>query len=288
MRKSKVEKQTVAIIGAGVMGCATALDIARQGYTVILKDVSQEALDKASKIIKSEYRAVCMMNPDYASVNFETIFSAIYLQSNYVGIDKAHIVIENINESVKDKLEEYRRLSEVCRHETIFALNTSCISITKLAASLPDPKKVIGVHFMNPVPLKKMVEVIRGELTSKETEDSLIEFLKKLHKTPIVINDSSGFVSNRLSHLLMNEAAFIVQDGIATVQQIDSIMKQGFGHKMGPLETADLIGLDTVVDSLDILYQSYQDPKYRCCPLLRKMVDAGYLGQKSGRGFYAY
>ena len=141
---------------------------------------------------------------------------------------------------------------------------------------------------MNPVPLKEMVEVIKGYHTSKETEEEIVSFLKSLGKKPIVIGDLPGFVSNRISHLFMNEAAFIVQDGIATPEQVDNIIKLGFNHKMGPLETADLIGLDTVVNSLEVLYESYQDPKYRCCPLLKKMVDAGHLGRKSGKGFYKY
>ncbi|MHB8062124.1 MAG: 3-hydroxyacyl-CoA dehydrogenase family protein, partial [Ruminiclostridium sp.] len=244
--------------------------------------------DEARKIIKKEYRSACMINREYSSVNLDTILEKISLQEDYENIENADIIIENISEDMGKKILEYSRLSERCKKDALFALNTSCISITKLASHLPDPKRVIGTHLMNPVPLKEMAEVIRGYHTSKETELEVISFLKSLGKNPIVIDDLPGFVSNRLSHLFMNEAAFIVQDGIATAEQVDSIMKHGFNHKMGPLETADLIGLDTVADSLEVLYQSYQDPKFRCCPLLKKMVDAGHLGRKSGKGFYEY
>jgi 3-hydroxybutyryl-CoA dehydrogenase len=284
----KVQNKTVAIIGAGVMGCATALDVARYGYYVILKDISTEILDKAKLIIKNEYRSACMMKKEYSDVDLDTILERISFQEDYKNIENADIVIENISEDLEQKSSEYKRLAKTCKEDALFALNTSCISITKLASFLLDPKKVIGIHLMNPVPLKEMVEVIRGHHTSEETEAEIVSFLESLRKNPIVIEDLPGFVSNRLSHLFMNEAAFIVQDGIATAEHVDQIIKRGFNHKMGPLETADLIGLDTVVNSLDVLYKSYQDPKFRCCPLLKKMVDAGHWGRKSGKGFYEY
>ncbi len=283
-----MENKTIAVIGAGVMGCATALDIARHGYNVILKDISADILDKAKKTVKNEYRSACMFNKEYSAVSFDVIFKRISFQDNYENIESADIIIENISEDMEKKASEYKRLAKACKSGALFALNTSCISITKLASFLPDPKKVIGTHLMNPVPLKEMVEVIKGYHTSEETEAEIVSFLRTLRKNPVVIEDLPGFVSNRLSHLFMNEAAFIVQDGIATAEQVDNIIKQGFNHKMGPLETADLIGLDTVVNSLEVLYKSYQDPKYRCCPLLRKMVDAGLCGRKSGKGFYKY
>lgn len=283
-----LKNKLVAIIGAGVMGSATALEVARNGYHVILKDLSSEILDQSKRRIKHEYRSACMMNSEYASVDLETIFDRISFQDHDDNIDKADIIIENISEDSEKKTSEYSRLKEICKSDVLFALNTSCISITKLASFLHDPTKVIGIHLMNPVPLKEMVEVIRGYHTSKETEQEIVSFLETLNKKPIVIDDLPGFVSNRLSHLFMNEAAFIVQDGIATPEQVDQIIKKGFNHKMGPLETADLIGLDTVVHSLNVLYESYQDPKFRCCPLLQKMVDAGHYGRKSGKGFYEY
>lgn len=283
-----MKKKRIAIIGAGVMGSATALELARCGYEVIVKDISVEQLEKAKGKVENDYRFAQMYQKGYTSMSLDDIFAQITFQDHYEQLELADIVIENIHESFEDKVLEYQRLANIVKEDTLFALNTSCISITKLASYLPDSSKVIGIHLMNPVPLKKMVEVIRGHHTSKETEEEIVAFLKTLDKLPIVIDDLPGFVSNRLSHLLMNEAAFIVQDGIASVEQVDAIMKQGFYHKMGPLETADLIGLDTVVDSLRILYESYQDTKFRCCPLLQKMVDAGQLGRKSGQGFYSY
>lgn len=283
-----MEEKLVAVIGAGVMGCATALDLAKHGCTVLLKDISQEILKQVSEIIKKEYRLACMMSLGYAKVPLKEILGRIRVVEDYAGIKKAQIIIENINEDIDDKIAEYKRLSEVINKEALFAINTSCISITKLAEFLPNSGRVIGVHLMNPVPLKKMVEVIRGIKTTKETEEQTIAFLRLLGKNPVVIDDLPGFVSNRLSHLFMNEAAYIVQEGIASAQQVDNIMKQGFGHKMGPLETADLIGLDTVVHSLDVLYKSYRDPKFKCCPVLKRMVDAGYYGRKNGKGFYEY
>ncbi|GAA0365708.1 3-hydroxyacyl-CoA dehydrogenase family protein [Bacillus horti] len=283
-----MQNKTVAIIGAGVMGCATALDVARNGYRVIIKDISELVIEKAQKRMRQEYRSACMMRKDYAEISFDSILDRISFQLDYSDIEQVDIVIENISEDVELKINEYERLKEVCREDALFALNTSCISITKLASYLSEPQNVIGIHLMNPVPLKEMVEVVRGHHTSKQTEASIVEFLESLGKKPIVIDDLPGFVSNRLSHLFMNEAAFIVQDGIATAEQVDQIIKKGFNHKMGPLETADLIGLDTVVHSLEVLYTSYQDPKFRCSPLLRKMVDAGHWGRKSGKGFYDY
>lgn len=283
-----MSNQTVAIVGAGVMGCATALDLARHGCEVLLKDISSDALHRAKHVIKQEYRAAGMIRNEYLSVDLNTIYQRISIQEDYANFEHADVIVENVSEDLEKKTTVYADLAEVCSSKALFALNTSCISITKLASHLPDPSRVIGVHFMNPVPLKEMVEVIRGYHTSKETEDEMVAFLRTVGKKPVVIDDLPGFVSNRLSHLFMNEAAYLVQDGIATAKQVDQIMKQGFHHKMGPLETADLIGLDTVVHSLEVLYDSYQDPKYRCCPLLKKMVDAGLWGRKSGRGFYDY
>jgi len=169
-----------------------------------------------------------------------------------------------------------------------FGANTSCISITRIGAATKRPASVVGIHLMNPVHLMPTVEVIRGFHTSERAVEALLRLLSVLGKEAIVVEDMPGFVSNRISHLFMNEAAFVLQDHVASAGQIDMIFKKCFGHKMGPLETADLIGLDTVMRSLDVLYESFQDPKYRCCPLLRKLVHAGHLGRKSGRGFHVY
>jgi len=279
---------TVAVIGAGVMGCATALDLARHGYHVIVKDIDKQKLIEAQGLIKQEYRSACFLKKSYGDVSLQDIMERITMQDHYEDIERLDLIIENVSENVETKTNELRRLAGICKETALYLINTSCISITKLASQLPHPDRVIGIHLMNPVPLKTMVEVIRGFHTSAQTEQAVVQFLQSFGKEPVVIDDLPGFVSNRLSHLLMNEAAFIVQDGIATADQVDRIMKEGFHYKMGPLETADLIGLDTVVHSLKVLYDSYQDPKFRCCPLLQKMVDAGLHGRKSGQGFYSY
>jgi 3-hydroxybutyryl-CoA dehydrogenase len=172
--------------------------------------------------------------------------------------------------------------------EICFGVNTSCLSITRLGNVTKRPEQVVGLHFMNPVHLKETVEVIRGSYTSNETLGVVDELLTRLNKQAVVVIDWPGFVSSRLSHVFMNEAAFALQESVATAEQIDTIFRQCYGHKMGPLETADLIGLDTVMRSLDVLYSSFQDPKYRCCPLLKQLVTAGHLGRKTGRGFYRY
>jgi 3-hydroxybutyryl-CoA dehydrogenase len=216
------------------------------------------------------------------------LIKKIIFTDNYSDFDNVDLIIENVTEDCEIKKNVYSELNEICSDDATFAINTSCISITKIASYLNKPENAIGMHFMNPVPLKQMVETIRGHHTSEKTVETAKQFLKSIKKNPIIVNDYPGFVANRLSHLFMNEAAFLVQDNVASPDEIDMIFKQGYGHKMGPLETADLIGLDTVVKSLNILYDSYQDSKFRCCPLLKKMVDAGILGIKTGKGFYDY
>jgi len=197
-------------------------------------------------------------------------------------------VIENVTENWEIKKQVYENLEQVMSPEVCFGANTSCISITQIGSATKRPANVVGIHLMNPVHLKPTVEVIRGFHTSDRAIETLLQLFSRLDKEAIIVEDMPGFVSNRISHLFMNEAAFVLQDQVATADKIDTIFKKCFGHKMGPLETADLIGLDTVVRSLDVLYESFQDPKYRCCPLLRKLVHAGHLGRKTGSGFYVY
>jgi 3-hydroxybutyryl-CoA dehydrogenase len=197
-------------------------------------------------------------------------------------------IIENVTEDWETKKRLYEQLEEVVPPGICFGANTSCISITQIASATQRATDVVGLHFMNPVHLKPTVEVIRGFHTSQQAIDTLLQLFSILGKEAILVEDLPGFVSNRISHLFMNEAAFVLQDGVATAENIDLIFKKCFGHKMGPLETADLIGLDTVMRSLDVLYESFHDPKYRCCPLLRKLVHAGHVGRKSGQGFYVY
>lgn len=282
------EINQIAVIGAGVMGCGVSLNLALKGYPVILKDISDDALEDAKSKIKSDYRMVKMMNRSLVTESLDEILQKITFQLTYNNFNKVDLVIENVNELVDTKIGVIKEIKDLCTPETIFAINTSCIPITKLASYFVDPSKVIGLHFMNPVPLKQMVETIKGFHTSQETIDVIKTFLKSIDKQSVVVNDSPGFVANRLSHLFMNEAAFVVYESIANPADVDAIFKKGYMHTMGPLETADLIGLDTVLDSLNVLYDNFKDSKFRPCPLLQKKVDAGLLGRKSGEGFYKY
>ena len=288
VKTNKMEIRKIAVIGAGVMGSDVAFDLASYGYDVLLKDIHECRLAEARNKIKAGFRGYKMMKSDLKDASLDDILSRIHFTTHYEGFLETDLVIENVSEDWDIKKTVYTEVREVCRTSTFYAVNTSCISITKIAHLMPRPELIIGMHFMNPVPLKNVVEVIRGVHTSDETITAMKDFLKTLKKSAVVVNDFPGFVSNRLSHLFMNEAAFLVQDQVASPKDIDKIFKQGYGHDMGPLETADLIGLDTVVNSLRILYESYEDPKFRCCPLLKKMVDAGYCGKKSGKGFYEY
>lgn len=281
-------KPKVAVIGAGVMGSGVALTLSAYGYEVILKDIRQEALCEARQNIEGQVRMVKMMRRDLREISAEGILQNITFSLDYQGFGTVGIVVENVAEKWETKAAVYQELKAVCPPETIYCVNTSCISITKVASLMNHPEKVVGMHFMNPVPLKEMVEVIKGHHTDEETLEQARLFLKSIKKSQVVVNDFPGFVANRLSHLFMNEAAFLIQDQVASPKDIDLLFKKGYGHTMGPLETADLIGLDTVVDSLEVLYQDYQDSKFRCCPLLKKMVNAGLLGKKSGQGFYTY
>jgi 3-hydroxybutyryl-CoA dehydrogenase len=279
--------QKVAIIGAGTMGCSTALELACFNYKVYLKDLSDEKFDIAKERIGNEFRMLKMVRRDLQSVEINDILNNIEFTKEY-NFTEIDLVIENITEdwNLKEKL--YQEFVDQFNDDTIFAANTSCIPITKIASLLSRPENVLGLHLMNPVSLNPLVEVIKGYHTNDKTLEIVLQFLKNMNKKPVVVEDSPGFVANRLSHLFMNEAAFLVQENIAKPHQIDKIFKLGYGHKMGPLETVDLIGVDTVVNSLEILYQNFQDSKFRCCPLLKKMVQAGLLGKKSGEGFYKY
>lgn len=280
--------KTIAVVGAGVMGADVALTLSCYNYQVVLKDLTHEALEKACKKMKSDFRMAQLLKPAYKSLQIEEVLNRINFTTDYDFFETADMVIENVTESWLVKKKVYQELSAVCQKGILYGVNTSCLSITKIASLVPQPEHVIGMHFMNPVPLKEMVELIRGHHTGEETVSNAKTFLKSIGKMAVVANDMPGFIANRLSHLLMNEAAFLIQDQVASPKDVDLLFRKGYGHAMGPLETADLIGLDTVVNSLDVLYDSYKDPKFRCCPLLRRMVDAGLIGKKSGEGFYKY
>ena len=280
--------KTIGIIGAGTMGIGITADLILRGLKVVLVDISEQALKDASNEIVKVVRFAPLVKKMDKVLPVEEAIKNVTFTTKLGDVNQCEFIIENVTENKKIKEKVYRELDKICAKNVLFAVNTSCISITEIGSITNRSDKVIGMHFMNPVILKSAIEVIKGFNTSEETVEIGTEFLKEIGKEPIVINDFPGFVSNRISHLFMNEAAFTVQDQVASPKQVDEIFKKCYGHTMGPLETADLIGLDTVVNSLDVLYESYQDPKYRCCPLLRKMVQAGLLGRKSGQGFYKY
>ncbi|KOP66453.1 3-hydroxybutyryl-CoA dehydrogenase [Bacillus sp. FJAT-18019] len=280
--------RTVGVVGAGVMGSDVALDLACYGYEVVLKDISEDVLHQAMEKIKTDFRLLRLVKPQAKQLTVEDVLSRITFTTAYDDFERVQFVIENVTEEWELKKAVFTELSKVCGLQTIYAVNTSCISITKVGSLMPRPENVIGMHFMNPVPMKELVEVIRGEHTSDETVACGEEFLKSFDKVPVVVRDFPGFVTNRVLMLTINECVWTVQDGVAEPKDVDKIFRLGFGHKMGPLATCDLIGLDTILNSLLVLQDSYKDPKFRPCPLLVKMVDAGYLGKKSGKGFFDY
>lgn len=280
--------QNIGIIGAGVMGRGVAQSFAQARYNVVLIDIKQEILDQAKEEIYRNIRFKSFLDKSKEIESAEAVLERITFATDYQLLEKAEFIIENVPEKWSVKEEVYKSIDKICRRDCVFSVNTSCISITRVASLTQRPSQFIGTHFMNPVPLKSSVEVIKGYHTSDKTLETTKQLLSTIGKECIIVNDFPGFVSNRISHIFMNEAAFVVQDQVASPQEVDDIFKKCYEHKMGPLETIDLIGLDTVVNSLDVLYESYQDPKFRCCPLLRKMVDAGLLGIKTGEGFYKY
>jgi 3-hydroxybutyryl-CoA dehydrogenase len=280
--------QVVGVLGAGVMGVGVAQNLAQTHHQVILLDVEEAILERAQQEIKNNLRFQAFFKKSERLEHPDEILSHITFSTNYLLLKGADFIVENITEKWKIKSSVYKHIDAICPENCIFAANTSAISITRLASATKRPKNVIGTHFMNPVPLKSTVEVIRGYHTSEETIETTKYLLTKMGKESIIVNDMPGFVSNRVLMLAINEAIFLIQDNVASVKDIDRIFKTCFEHKMGPLETADLIGLDTILFSIEVLYESYNDSKYRPCPLLKKMVDAGLYGKKSGQGFYTY
>ena len=279
----------VGVVGAGIMGTGVAQNLAETGHEVVLVDLSDEQLDKAHATIRQNLRMrgffAKSKEPKEES---DAVLGRINFTTDYQAFQRADFIIENVVEKWEVKAEVYRLLDAICPDHCIFAANTSAISITRIGSATKRPDRVLGMHFMNPVPLKSMVEVIRGHHTSEETLEHAQALLAAMEKEGIVVNDMPGFVSNRVLMLTINEAVFLVQDQVTTAENVDRIFKTCFGHKMGPLETGDLIGLDTILLSLEVLYEAYNDTKYRPSPLLKKMVHAGLLGRKSGRGFYNY
>lgn len=278
----------IGVIGAGNIGVGVVTDLALKGVPSQVIDLSDAILERAKAGILKNVRFAPLLSKDLPRVGMEDALRRISFSSDIGSVSDCDFIIENVTEDWVVKREVYSALDRVTAPHVCFGCNTSCMSITRVGALTKRPDRVVGMHLMNPVHLQPTVEVIRGYHTSDATMAALQELFAMLNKEAIVVEDLPGFVSNRISHLFMNEAAFVVQDQVATPEKVDAIFKKCFHHRMGPLETADLIGLDTVVRSLDVLYESYQDPKFRCCPLLRKMVDAGLLGRKTGKGFYTY
>lgn len=278
----------ITVIGSGTMGNGIAHSFAQHGYQVSLVDINQDALDKALQII--EKNLTRQVNKEILSEKDKTstlqhITTFTTLES---AVKDADLIIEAVSENTNIKLDLFKKLDGLCPSHTILATNTSSISITQIAANTSRPDKVIGMHFMNPVPVMKLVEIIRGYATDETVTQSIIQVAKSLNKTPITVNDYPGFIANRILMPMINEAIYSLYEGVAGVEEIDTVMKLGMGHPMGPLQLADFIGLDVCLAILEVLYKGFGNPKYAPCPLLINMVHAKHLGIKSGVGFYQY
>jgi 3-hydroxybutyryl-CoA dehydrogenase len=277
----------IGVVGAGQMGAGIAQVAAMNGFSVILNDIKDVFLQRAIEYIEKGLSSL-LKKQRISEAEKEAALGRIQTTLKIKDFDAADFVVEAVIEDQALKLEVFKQLDEICRPTVILATNTSSISITRIAGATKRPAEVIGMHFMNPVPLMKLVEVIRGLATSDETFETTKDLAVKLTKTPVEAKDFPGFISNRILLPMVNEAIFTLYHGVGTPEAIDLVMKLGMNHPMGPLELADLIGLDTCLSILEVLYEAFGDPKYRPCPLLRKYVDAGYLGRKTGRGFYTY
>ncbi len=280
--------RTVGVIGAGVMGTGLAQSLAQSGHEVVLVDRTEDILGEAVDAVRQNLRLARMLGGPAPTEDRELVLKRISCTTTYEGIEAADFVIENVTEDWAVKRPVYEVLDARCAPRTVFAVNTSVIPITRVGAATTRPDRVLGMHFMNPVPMKPVVEVIRGHHTSQATVDTANRLLGQMGKRSVVVADSPGFVSNRVLMLTVNEAVFLLHEGVATPAQVDEIFRECFGHPMGPLATADLIGLDTILQSVQGLYEAFGDSKYRPCPLLTRMVDAGHLGRKSGKGFFDY
>ncbi len=280
--------KNITVIGAGTMGNGIAHVFAMNGYTVALCDVRQEALDRALSTIEKNLDRMVKKEKIDASQKADTLQNITTYTDLGTACSAADLVVEAATENVDLKLKIFKQMDEAAPAGCILATNTSSISITKIAAQTSRPDLVIGMHFMNPVPVMKLVEVIRGYATSDATTSAVMEMSKKLSKVPVEVNDYPGFVANRILMPMINEAIYSLYEGVAGVEEIDTVMKLGMAHPMGPLQLADFIGLDVCLSIMHVLHDGFGNPKYAPCPLLVNMVTAGKLGRKSGEGFYAY
>ena len=280
--------KNIAVIGAGTMGNGIAHTFAQSGYTVKLIDVSEKSLDKGMATIAGNLDRMVAKGSISDADKMKTIGNIITYTDINDGIVGVDLVVEAATENIDLKLKIFKQLNEVCSHDTILATNTSSISITQIGAVVSHPERVIGMHFMNPVPIMKLVEIIRGYNTSDAVTKTIMDLSEKLGKTPVEVNDYPGFVANRILMPMINESIETLYNGVAGVYEIDTVMKLGMAHPMGPLQLADFIGLDVCLAILNVMYDGFKNPKYAPCPLLVNMVRAGKLGVKSGEGFYDY
>lgn len=280
--------KNVTVIGAGTMGNGIAHTFAQSGYQVALVDISDASLEKGIGTITKNLDRMIKKGAISESDKENTLGNITTYTSLEEGVKQADLVVEAATENVNIKLDIFRQLDEICAPETILGSNTSSISITKIGAATQRPDKVIGMHFMNPVPIMKLVEVIRGYATSDEVTDKIMQLSRDLKKSPVEVNDYPGFVANRILMPMINEAIITLHEGVAGVAEIDTVMKLGMAHPMGPLQLADFIGLDVCLSIMNVLYDGFGNSKYAPCPLLVNMVTAGKLGAKSGEGFYDY
>ena len=280
--------KSVSVIGAGTMGNGITHVFAQNGFKVNLVDVSQQQLDKALELIEKNCNRQIFKGSSSEEIKQQTLKNITTLTSLKAGVQDADLVIEAATENIDLKLKIFKQLDEAVPANCILATNTSSISITKIASVTKRPQQVIGMHFMNPVPVMKLVEVINGYNTDKKVTNEIIDLSKKLGKIPCVVNDYPGFIANRILMPMINEAIYSLYEGVAGVEEIDIVMKLGMAHLMGPLQLADFIGLDVCHSILEVLYNGFGNPKYAPCPLLTNMVNANYLGIKSGEGFYKY
>jgi 3-hydroxybutyryl-CoA dehydrogenase len=278
----------VTVIGAGTMGNGIAHVFAQNGFSVALVDVSQDALNKALATVSKNLDRMVSKGTITEEIKTSTVKNIVTHTSLEGGVKNSELVVEAATENIELKCKIFRDLDSLCAPSVILATNTSSISITKIAAQTKRPAQVIGMHFMNPVPVMKLVEVIRGYETSDETTNTVIELSRKLGKIPTEVNDYPGFIANRILMPMINEAIHSLYEGVARVEEIDTVMKLGMAHPMGPLQLADFIGLDVCHSILNVMYDGFKNPKYAPCPLLVNMVTAGHLGVKSGKGFYEY